>query len=244
MNLPEADRATLTMASPLMQHDSMHEDGVGGEGAGDVEAGKNFTDSGVTVPAGRGAQEFGARSSAPKDVRDHVKAVIEQNKELVQPSVVRNLILTYSITVLVVILLSIAGQVAVHVYIENSQSDAVIINVSGRQRMLSQLMTKDALTLAFLAVHPNSTVNGPNSTYFLKELQAKFPLWKAAHDALINGSAAAIPNLPKLPGTNLGEVLTLSALQQQHFDAMANAVETILAIPTITNITAGTADFE
>jgi len=171
-----------------------------------VEAGKNFTDSGVTGPAGRGAQEFGARSSsAPKDVRHHVKAVIEQNKELVQPSsVVRNLILTYSITVLVVIVLSIAGQVAVHVYINNSQSDAVIINVSGRQRMLAQLMTKDDVSLlAFLAVHLNSSTAGHAQRHLLPQRAAgQVPPLEVGPPT--HSSTAAPPPLPmpfpRLPG--------------------------------------------
>lgn len=259
MRLPEGDPQASQTASPLLHQTS---DVLGS--LADIEQGPhglNGPTATGTVPAGRGAQEFGARSSAPKDVRDHVKSVIEQNKELVQPSVVRGLLLTYALTVVVVAVLSIAGQVAVNVYINNSRSDAVVINVSGRQRMLSQLILKDVLAIHFLASNPSNS--SPPHSFFLNELQTLVPLWIASQEALINGTGSTGPltgppsssnvtgnassdigSLPWIPGTGDSRILAVAEQQAPHFNAMVLATEAILRLPSLKNFSNGSADYQ
>jgi len=89
--------------------------------------------------------------------------------------------------VLVIITLSIAGQVGINVYINSSQSDARVINISGAQRMLSQLITKDVLAILPHALRPTRTPT-PRETYYVDELTNQLPVWEQSQAALINGS--------------------------------------------------------
>ncbi len=64
-----------------------------------------------------------------------------------QPSPTRRLTIFYICALCSVALLAILGQVIIQVAIQQQTSDAFVINVAGRQRMLSQKISKDALIL-------------------------------------------------------------------------------------------------
>ncbi|GJP79051.1 hypothetical protein CLOP_g9300 [Closterium sp. NIES-67] len=200
MTMPD-DKHGLTsgLASPLIHstnyEDDLEKGGVGGAasimpgGAGGRVGGAEPA-RGASGAAGRGAAEFGRRTNTTKDVREHVKAVIQQNEGLTQPFVVRNLTLTYFLTVAVVILLSLGGQLAVHFAIQNSKSDATVVNVAGRQRMLSQLISKDSLEIYVLRMDNRSV------SYYVNELSERTALWNKSHYGLWYGSKEL-----NLPGT-------------------------------------------
>ncbi|CAI6002252.1 unnamed protein product [Closterium sp. NIES-65] len=199
MTMPD-DKHGLTsgLASPLIHStrydDDLEKGGVGG-GASIMAGGAGGRVGGAEPAraagaAGRGATEFGRRTNTTKDVREHVKSVIQQNEGLTQPFVVRNLTLTYFLTVAVVILLSLGGQLAVHFAIQNSKSDATVVNVAGRQRMLSQLISKDSLEIYVLRTDNRSVA------YYVSELSERAALWNKSHYGLWHGS----PEL-NLPGT-------------------------------------------
>ena len=185
----------------------------------------------ASMLGGRSAAAFGRKTKAQDDVREHVRAVIDQNQALRSPLVVRNLTLTYFLTVGVVMLLSIGGQLAVHFAIRNSNSDAVIVNISGRQRMLSQMISKDALAI----VHGRES--GANVTYFVSELAAKLPLWNTSHYGLWHGSSEL-----GLPGTGNQGILALFNQSYGNFLAMMASAQVLLAL-NLTALQPGTTAF-
>ncbi|CAI5526615.1 unnamed protein product [Closterium sp. Naga37s-1] len=199
MTMPD-DKHGLTsgLASPLI-HSTRYDDDLekgGVVGGASIMAGGAGGRVGGAEPAqaaagaGRGAAEFGRRTNTTKDVREHVKSVIQQNEGLTQPFVVRNLTLTYALTVAVVMLLSLGGQLAVHFAIQNSKSDALVVNVAGRQRMLSQLISKDSLEIYVLRTDNRSVA------YYVGELSERAALWNKSHYGLWHGSQEL-----NLPGT-------------------------------------------
>src|SRR2546429_9646280 len=98
-----------------------------------------------------------------------------------QSSPTRRLTIFYICALCSVALLSILGQVIIQVSIQQQTSDALVINIAGRQRMLSKKISKDALILQ-IATDP--TVR----TARTKELQQTVTLWQPVHEGLKNGN--------------------------------------------------------
>lgn len=209
------------LATPLIES-TRYEDSDVEKGGGSLKGGialQSLAEEKGFIPASRGAQEFGRKTNASKDVMEHVKAVIEQNEGLKQPFVVRNLFWTYMVTVLVVVLLSIGGQIAVQIEVSTSYSDARVVNVAGRQRMLSQLLTKDALVIAM------KRQNGGNVTYYVKEMGEKLELFKESHFGLLYGNKSM-----KLPKTKRKKIKAMFRELNPHFDAIYGNVSEILTL--------------
>src|SRR5690242_16634385 len=81
-----------------------------------------------------------------------------------QSSPTRRLTIFYICALCSVALLAILGQVIIQMSIQQQTNDAFIINIAGRQRMLSQKISKDALIL--------ETVTDPTMrTVRIQELQ-------------------------------------------------------------------------
>jgi signal transduction histidine kinase/CheY-like chemotaxis protein len=87
----------------------------------------------------------------------------------------------YIIALSVVAMLSIGGQILVQYALRLQQNDATVINVAGRQRMLSQKIVKTALTLL-------STQHDSQRTPIVENLQALLTQWHTSHLALQQGS--------------------------------------------------------
>src|SRR5690242_18812894 len=97
-----------------------------------------------------------------------------------QPSATRRLTIFYICALCSVALLSILGQVIIQVSIQQQTSDALVINIAGRQRMLSQKIPKDALIL--------QTATDPTvRTARTNELQQAVTLWEQSQQGLQNG---------------------------------------------------------
>ena len=98
-------------------------------------------------------------------------------------------------------------------------SDAPVINVAGRQRMLSQKLVKEALAL----VHAE---NSASRDAHRSELSTTLQTWRAAHAGLRAGE----------PATFLGQSAN-AAIQtgyrelEPHFQAMADAADVLLSSP-------------
>ncbi len=86
-------------------------------------------------------------------------------------------------------LLVVLNQVLVLPSLLRLTTDAPVINIAGRQRMLSQRLAKAALAL--------EREGGTRGRRRLEELDQVVQLWSAAHDALRHGNAAM-----SLPGGN------------------------------------------
>ncbi|RCS54368.1 response regulator [Bremerella cremea] len=122
----------------------------------------------------------------------------------------------YVLALSAVALLTIVGQVLVQRSLERQLSDSTVINIAGRQRMLSQKITKLALQL--------HTTEDP----FLQgkeraELRAALTLWETCHRGLQEGSEEL-----GLPGNNSVYVRDLYQSLEIEFVAIRDAAEEIL----------------
>lgn len=96
----------------------------------------------------------------------------------------------YALALAWVALLAIAGQILVQVSLARHESDAHAVNIAGRQRMLSQKLTKS--TLAMLLDR-----GSPEFDSRIAELKSTLELWERSH----RGLQAGDPEL-RLPGQN------------------------------------------
>lgn len=100
--------------------------------------------------------------------------------------IARRLTKYYIMALSVVAILSTAGQWMVQSALKNSLNDARIINIAGRQRMLSQRLTKRAILLC------NPKIYLPSSEYrYVSQYNEILKLWQKYHVELRNGRLTA-----------------------------------------------------
>ncbi|MEP3837617.1 MAG: ATP-binding protein [Algibacter sp.] len=94
----------------------------------------------------------------------------------------------YIIALFTIAISVVLSQVLIRIHLRDQESDSTIINVAGRQRMLSQKLTKDVLSIS---VETNS-----NNRILLKEkIKETLQLWSLSHLALQNGNdSLGLPN--------------------------------------------------
>jgi len=119
----------------------------------------------------------------------------------------RRLTILYICALSSVALLAIAGQIVIQLALQQQSGDAALINIAGRQRMLSQKISKDALILQM----PDLTAQ--DRTRRTQELQQATDLWESSHLALQHGSASM-----GLPGNNSAEVTMLFNIIEPGFE--------------------------
>lgn len=113
-------------------------------------------------------------------------------------------------------ILSIAGQILIQWTLREGLQDAYIINMAGRQRMLSQKICKDILLL--------ESESHSFKKAFLIDLKTTFYLWERHHYGLYHGNE----NLG-LPGKNSEEVLKMFRELDPYFKDIASNVRKITA---------------
>jgi signal transduction histidine kinase len=114
----------------------------------------------------------------------------------------------YIIALSTIALSVILSQVLIRNHLNDQQSDSSVINVAGRQRMLSQKLTKEIVSL--------STENTPEQRLYLKEkIKQTLKVWELSHFALQNGN----DNLG-LPGKN-------STIIKENFEVLNPIFNTI-----------------
>ena len=101
-------------------------------------------------------------------------------------------------------LLAVFGKVMIQAALQQQSGDALVINIAGRQRMLSQRLTKAALALAVFTDTQDRQQNA-------NELQAVAVLWQHSQQGLQHGDAAL-----GLPGHNSLAVQHLFAKLNPH----------------------------
>lgn len=110
----------------------------------------------------------------------------------------------------------IISQILIHQFLEDQESDSTVVNIAGRQRMLSQKLTKE--TLQLLIAEETSEISE------LKEnINSTLERWKFSHYALIEGSDSL-----GLPGNNSEKVTEMFKQIQPYFLEMENASESII----------------
>jgi nitrate/nitrite-specific signal transduction histidine kinase len=134
-----------------------------------------------------------------------------------QSSPTRRLTIFYICALCSVALLAILGQVIIQMSIQQQTNDAFIINIAGRQRMLSQKISKDALIL--------ETVTDPTMrTVRIQELQQAVALWEQSQQGLQNGDVKQ-----GLPSTTSTSIKQLFNAIEPNYEAVLSASKSLLA---------------
>lgn len=116
----------------------------------------------------------------------------------------------------------IISQALIQTSISRQQDDARIINVAGRQRMLSQKISKVVLKIQSRKGDPNANI---------KELNLAINLWQQSHEGLLNGSAEL-----GLSGNPSSRVKEMFEKIQPHYAAILNSAKKLPQISDTTEI--------
>jgi nitrate/nitrite-specific signal transduction histidine kinase len=130
----------------------------------------------------------------------------------------RRLTTLYITALSTVALLTVLGQVVIQSALQQQSSDALVINIAGRQRMLSQRLSKAALALA---VFPDAQSRQQNAN----ELQAVVALWQHSQQGLQHGDVTL-----GLPGHNSQAVQRLFASIEPEYKSMLEASNALLIL--------------
>lgn len=114
-------------------------------------------------------------------------------------------------------LLVVASQAIMQYLISDEAHDSRVVNIAGRQRMLSQRITKTAFYIAMA----DSTKSAADLRTQLADILA---LWERSHGGLLHGNTEL-----GLPGNNSDEVLALFRHIEPHYQAMVSAAKHLLA---------------
>lgn len=92
------------------------------------------------------------------------------------------LVRLYIFALCAVAIFSIIGQILIQYAINQQQSDAKVINMAGRQRMLSQRLCKTTILMGYQEIYL------PDAEYYSKDLAEIIELWETNHNGLKNGN--------------------------------------------------------
>lgn len=124
----------------------------------------------------------------------------------------------YITALLIIAVLVVATQAVGQSMIQKQIHDSRVINLAGKQRMLSQKISKDALGIY-------SAASPAEAAAFAKEMAEALPLWKRTHIGLQNGDSGL-----GLPGSNSPAVQELFNSIQPYHDAMLAHAGTVLKL--------------
>jgi signal transduction histidine kinase len=127
-----------------------------------------------------------------------------------------NLRTAYLLAIALIALLTILAQGIIQLALDQSGSDARVVNIAGRQRMLSQRISKTSLTLE----HLPPAQRAPR----LAELQTALNEWQQAHQGLQFGDSDL-----QLPPNESQTVAELFEQANPHFQAMLEAATCLAA---------------
>ena len=128
----------------------------------------------------------------------------------------RNLRHRYLVALSVIALLTLVSQLVIQLVIADEGHDSRIINIAGRQRMLSQKITK---TIFYLAGAKSSE----QSQDFVRQLEEALSLWQRSHAGLQHGDSEF-----GLPGKNSPKVTKLFQAIERNHQAIVAAARSIL----------------
>ncbi len=132
----------------------------------------------------------------------------------------KNLSLTYIIALTIIAVVIGFSQLLVQRSISTVTYDSRTINISGRQTMLSQKITKAALAI-------ETAEDEDEYNFWQQQLKESSKLWEASHNALQYGNDAM-----KLDNVNNSEKTFLLFLElEPHYSTIRSAVKKILTIP-------------
>src|SRR5260370_483337 len=123
----------------------------------------------------------------------------------------RRLTILYICALSSVALLAILGQIVIQTAIQQQGSDALVINIAGRQRILSEKISKPAIIIEYAsdsAVHKEHT----------EELRQAVALWESSQQGLQRGNAHH-----GKPEKNSDAVKNLFSVIDPNYQAMLSA---------------------
>ncbi len=110
----------------------------------------------------------------------------------------------------------ILGQILIQHHLHNQRTDSRVVNVAGRQRMLSQKITK--LSILLQGDVPQKKINRLSS-----ELHEAVEIWQISHEGLKNGN-----EILGLPGSNSPEIEAMFNKIQLPHDSIIHYVNALL----------------
>ena len=113
---------------------------------------------------------------------------------------------------------AIIGQVLIQNHLTNQRNDAHVVNIAGKQRMLSQKISKSLLKLS-----QAKTVTDRKT--ILNNLRSSLELWKKSQDGLLRGNDSL-----NLAGDNSMEISALFDELNPHFAVMAEHATNVVAL--------------
>ena len=125
----------------------------------------------------------------------------------------------YIVALSLIALLTIVSQVVVQYLIADQEHDSRIVNIAGRQRMLSQKITK---TTFYIANAESVEV----AERFRNQLAEALALWQRSHNGLRRGDKEM-----GLPGNNSAEIKNLFQKIEPHHEAIVSAANSIISSP-------------
>jgi len=121
------------------------------------------------------------------------------------------------ITALSLIAISvIASQILIRTHLKSQESDSTIINVAGRQRMLSQKLTKDIVSLS-------SETDLNNKIQLKNKIKETLNLWRLSHYSLQRGNDSL-----GIPNKNSKKVIEKFNKLNPIFDTISTASQSII----------------
>jgi len=143
----------------------------------------------------------------------------------------RRLTILYMTALGTIALLTIIGQLVVQRAIIQLEGDSRIVNIAGRQRMLSQRLTRLTLELTTLGRPPNTNPSDPinrdpildSQAELVTMMEKELETWTINHGGLQYGSEVL-----QLSGKNSESVSMLFKNLTPHFDALRKTIESVL----------------
>lgn len=122
----------------------------------------------------------------------------------------------YVIALSTIAISAIVSQVLVRNHLKTQQSDSTVINIAGRQRMLSQKLTKEIVSLSVLS-------NKEDRNSLKNKIQQTLSLWELSHHSLQKGNDSL-----GLPKENSDKIKQKFKLLNPVFDTIQEASVSIL----------------
>lgn len=124
----------------------------------------------------------------------------------------------YVLALSVIASIAILAQVLIQRHLNDQLSDSRVVNLAGKQRMLSQKISKTVLLL-----RDKQTIQERNQ--LVTDLQNSVHLWKISQDGLLHGSDSL-----QLPGNNSNTINTMFAKMADDFYGVNKSAERVVIL--------------
>ena len=126
----------------------------------------------------------------------------------------------YVLALSIIATVAVIGQFLIQSHLKDQLSDSRVVNVAGKQRMLSQQISKTVLLLK-----DGQTAQERN--HLLSQLRGSVELWKVSQDGLLHGNDSL-----NLPGTNSEAITNLFAKIHGDFTEVYKSATQVITLLT------------